>query len=120
MSLFSVKYQEMLLPVPGVFAELDAFYKKLSAFLLTAHHDDGTLLAAPTPVGAIVTYAGATVPRGWRRCDGTALSRTAHRVLFQAIGTTYGAGDGSATFLVPDLQGQGPMGQFIIYTGGGG
>lgn len=44
MSLFSIKYQEMLLQTPGLFEELDAFYKKLSAFLLTGHNDDGTLI----------------------------------------------------------------------------
>jgi microcystin-dependent protein len=63
------------------------------------------------PVGTVVMYGGATAPDGWKLCDGTAYSRTVtYNNLFTAIGTTYGAGDGSTTFNVPDLRGRAPIG----------
>ena len=48
-------------------------------------------------------FAGATTPEGWLLCDGSAVSRTDYANLFSVIGTTYGDGDGSTTFNVPDL-----------------
>lgn len=61
-----------------------------------------------TPVGSIVPYAGTDVstPAGWLFCGGQAVSRTTYSALFAVIGTTYGAGDGSTTFNVPDLRGR--------------
>jgi microcystin-dependent protein len=60
------------------------------------------------PVGTINPYAGsdATVPAGWLFCGGQAVSRTTYADLFAVIGSTYGAGDGSTTFNVPDLRGR--------------
>lgn len=62
------------------------------------------------PSGIVMAYAGATAPAGWALCDGSALSRTTRVNLFNAIGTTYGAGDGSTTFNIPDLRGRVPIG----------
>ena len=58
------------------------------------------------PVGSVYTFAGATVPTGWLKCNGALLSRTTYASLFAVIGTTYGAGDGSTTFALPDLRGE--------------
>jgi microcystin-dependent protein len=58
------------------------------------------------PVGTVVSYAGSAAPQGWLVADGSAVSRTAYSELFAAIGTTYGAGDGSTTFTLPDLRGR--------------
>lgn len=57
----------------------------------------------PAVVGAVVAFAGNTSPVGWLLCDGSAVSRTDYAALFSVIGTTYGAGDGSTTFNLPDL-----------------
>lgn len=57
----------------------------------------------PAVVGAIVAFAGSTSPTGWLLCDGSAVSRTDYAALFAVIGTTYGSGDGSTTFNVPNL-----------------
>jgi microcystin-dependent protein len=57
------------------------------------------------PAGMIVEFATATPPSGYLVCDGTPKSRTAYADLFAAIGTVWGAGDGSTTFNVPDLRG---------------
>lgn len=55
------------------------------------------------PPGAVIPFAGTTVPGGWLYCDGSAVSRTTYASLFAAIGTTWGAGDGSTTFNLPNL-----------------
>lgn len=61
-------------------------------------------------VGSITMYGGSTVPSGYLLCDGQAVSRTTYSDLFDVIGTTYGAGDGSTTFNVPNLKGKIPVG----------
>ncbi len=58
------------------------------------------------PAGTVVPYAGLVEPAGWLFAAGQAVGRTAHAALFAAIGTTYGAGDGSTTFNLPDLRGR--------------
>lgn len=58
------------------------------------------------PVGAITAYAGSTEPTGWLFCYGQAISRSTYSALFTAIGTTYGTGDGSTTFNLPDIRGR--------------
>jgi microcystin-dependent protein len=59
------------------------------------------------PVGSVIAFAGATAPPGWLLCDGSgATSRTTYSNLFAVIGTTYGTGNGSTTFHVPDMRGR--------------
>lgn len=53
-----------------------------------------------------VPFAGSTAPAGWLFCYGQAVSRTTYRRLFQTIGTTYGSGDESTTFNLPDMRGR--------------
>lgn len=55
-----------------------------------------------SPVGTLVPFAGSSAPSGWLICDGAAISRTTYAALFSVIGTTYGAGDGSETFNIPN------------------
>ena len=55
------------------------------------------------PCGIVQAFAGNTVPDGWLLCDGSAVSRTDYADLYTVIGDTYGAGDGSTTFNVPNL-----------------
>jgi len=56
------------------------------------------------PTGMIAPFAMSTPPTGWLECNGATISRSTYAALFSAIGTTYGAGDGSSTFLLPDLR----------------
>lgn len=58
------------------------------------------------PTGAIAYFAHTTVPYGWLKANGAAVSRTVYANLFALIGTTYGAGDGRTTFNLPDLRGE--------------
>lgn len=67
--------------------------------------------SAPTfgsgiPPGSIFEYAAASAPTGYLLCDGSAVSRTTYAALFTAISTSYGVGDGSTTFNVPDRRGR--------------
>lgn len=62
--------------------------------------------AARMPSGAVTMHAANTAPTGWLECNGAAVSRTTYAALFTAIGTTWGTGDGSTTFNVPDLRGE--------------
>lgn len=56
------------------------------------------------PTGTIVPWSDSSVPTGFLECNGAAVSRSTYSALFAIVGTTYGAGDGSSTFNVPDLQ----------------
>ena len=68
-------------------------------------------------IGTIKEFAGSSAPTKWLVCNGTAISRTTYSDLFSVIGTTYGAGDGSTTFNIPDFQGRSPKG---VGTSSGG
>jgi microcystin-dependent protein len=57
------------------------------------------------PAGAVMPFAMITPPQGWLAANGTAYSRSTYATLFAAIGTTFGSGDGSTTFNLPDLRG---------------
>lgn len=59
-----------------------------------------------TVKGSVMAYAGSVAPSGWLECDGSAVSRTTYANLFTVVGETYGAGDGSTTFNLPDLRGE--------------
>ncbi len=84
-------------------------------------HVDGDLIVTGTvdvgssgfsvSSGFILPFGGGSAPSGWLECDGAAVSRSTYSDLFAIIGTTYGAGDGSTTFNLPDLQGRVIMGQ---------
>jgi len=58
------------------------------------------------PTGSLTAFAATTAPSGWVECDGRAINRSANSNLFNVIGTTFGNGDGSTTFNVPDLRGE--------------
>jgi microcystin-dependent protein len=58
------------------------------------------------PPGAITAFAGSSAPTGYLLCDGSEISRATYANLFAVIGTTYGGGDGSLTFNLPDLRGR--------------
>ena len=58
------------------------------------------------PLGTVSGFAGSTAPSGWQLCYGQAISRTQYAGLFAVVSTTYGVGDGSTTFNVPDLRGR--------------
>jgi phage-related tail fiber protein len=58
------------------------------------------------PPGMVSFFGNSTAPTGWISCTGAAISRSTYSDLFSAIGTTYGSGDGSSTFNIPDMRGE--------------
>lgn len=60
--------------------------------------------------GEIIMYGGASAPLGWLFCQGQELSRAVYSALFDVIGTTYGAGNGTTTFNIPDFRDASPLG----------
>jgi microcystin-dependent protein len=58
------------------------------------------------PTGTVIYFASSTAPAGFLKANGALVSRTTYAALFAAIGTTFGAGDGSTTFALPDLRGE--------------
>ncbi|MBL8033901.1 MAG: tail fiber protein [Leptospiraceae bacterium] len=83
---------------PAVAAEVNANFDDLFTKV--------NLLDQNGPPGLIVAYGGATAPTGWFICNGTTVSRTTYAALFTAIGTTFGSGNGTTTFHLPDLRGR--------------
>lgn len=95
-------------------------YTNIAAGEIPANHRSRvTLLSAsqalvedmpPTPsyvsAGAIMHFCQSTAPAGWLKANGSLVSRTTYAALFAAIGTTFGVGDGSTTFALPDLRGE--------------
>ena len=88
--------------------------------VITAKIQDGAVTAAKLdagavsvlmPSGSLMPYAGSSAPTGYLLCDGAAISRSTYSALFALVGTTYGAGDGSSTFNIPDLRGRVIAGQ---------
>jgi len=68
-------------------------------------------ISALMPTGTVLPFAGINAPTGYLFCDGDAISRTTYSDLFGIIETTYGVGDGSTTFNIPDLRGRVVAGQ---------
>jgi len=83
------------------------------------YSDGSTQTTAWLPAGTIIMYGASTAPSGWLACNGSAVSRTTYATLFAVIGTTFGAGDGSTTFNVPDFRrrvavGSGGVGSSVL------
>lgn len=73
---------------------------------------DSLVFAAATavPTGTVLPFAAAAAPSGFLLCNGAAVSRSTYSVLFNLVGTTFGMGDGSSTFNLPNLTGRFPLG----------
>jgi microcystin-dependent protein len=103
--MISLRYAE-LLPGP-VREEFESMVAQLRGLFSVSFNEDGSLRTGdPTlglvPVATVMDYAGTSAPTGWLLCDGSQVSRVTYKGLFEVIGTTYGVGDGSTTFNVPD------------------
>ena len=85
----------------------------MSNYEATKYDFDGANLTGieGIPTATIVPWSSASVPSGFLECNGAAVSRTTYATLFGIVGTTYGTGDGSTTFNVPDLADNVPVGK---------
>lgn len=103
-------------------AEFENLASRFREIWLTEHNEDGTHRSAErtlnfVPVGSGQLWFTGTAPSGWVLCDGSQVSRLTYKSLFDVITTTYGAGDGSTTFNVPDLRQRFPLGKANAGTG---
>lgn len=108
-------------PVPGTVGDANAIKNAFIALQTLLNGQlDATNFAAGTfaaiPAGSLVDFAGSSAPTGWLICDGSAISRSSYAGLYAAIGTSFGAGDGTTTFNLPDTRGRATVG----YTASGG
>lgn len=102
----------------GILANPDGTYETRSPHPVTESNDNSIattkwvrdLLLSAVPTGTILPFAGKTVPSGFMACNGGTISRTTYAKLFAAIGTAWGAGDGSTTFKLPDWRNRTVMG----------
>lgn len=90
-------------------ATIQATFPNVAGAITATHTElqaaaDAVAAAQYIPAGSILPFAGSSTPSGYLLCYGQAVSRTTYSGLFTAISTTYGSGDGSTTFNVPDLR----------------
>lgn len=102
--------------------EFENMAARLREIFLKEHNEDGTHITTIAnlnfvPIGAILNWSTATAPTGWILCEGQQVSRLTYKGLFDVIGTTFGAGDGSTTFNVPDFRGRFALSKAAAGTG---
>lgn len=101
-------------------SDLDNICNSLTDFFNITQLDSTNLQSATAqrlmPTGTVVMYGSQTPPAGWLNCDGAAVSRTAFATLYGVIRTTFGVGDGSTTFNLPDYRGNIPVGMGGVGT----
>ena len=83
--------------------------------VVKVEENEATLLKN-CPVGCVMMYAKSATPEGWLTCNGSTVSRTTYGELFNVIGTTFGEGDGSTTFALPNLTNKFAMGNDTVGT----
>lgn len=106
----------------AVVQEFEHLIGRLRGFLSQSFDADGNLIVADPnlavfSVGDYKPSSKTADHSGWLLCDGRAVSRVTHKPLFDVVGTTYGAGDGSTTFNIPNLQGRFLLGKATAGTG---
>ena len=84
---------------------------KIQNGAVTSDKLNASAISTLMPSGATFPYAGGSAPTGYLLCDGAAISRSTYSALFAILSTTYGSGDGSSTFNIPDLRGRVIAGQ---------
>ena len=72
----------------------------------TSESSESNIISEALPIGTIIPYPSSIIPEGFLECNGQAVSRTTYSSLFNIIGTTFGSGDGSTTFNLPNIQGR--------------
>lgn len=124
LSLLGFKYNDNLqamglkFSAPTIFGKANVFQPEPGEIIYDSseskfyghdHSDNWVELssgAAIMPTGVVLPFGGTSAPNGFLIADGTAVSRTEYAALFAVIGTSFGIGDGSTTFNLPDLRGR--------------
>ena len=89
-----------------------------SGNVLTSNGTTWTSAAVPSqlPTGGLMMWATSSAPSGWLLCNGAAVSRSTYSGLYAVVGTTFGSGDGSTTFNLPDYRDRMPIGAGTTYS----
>ena len=95
----------------GMRADLAMGGFKLTNLAAGTNPGDAATVSQLVPIGGVLDYAGSIAPTGFALLFGQAVSRTTYAALFAIIGTTYGVGDGSTTFNLPDARGRAVVGK---------
>lgn len=113
--------------IPAAFVDEGRFitvpWRRLLVSLWNRTGGTDDLISRLAPPGSLMIWAGTDLPLRTLECNGQAVSRSTYGALYRAIGTTWGAGNGSTTFNVPDYQGKmviGADGSSYILGGSGG
>lgn len=88
---------------------------EFSGATISSQEETVSVIVPTTPIGSMMMWPTSSAPGGWLLCQGQAISRTAYAELFAVLGTTFGVGDGSSTFNLPDTRGR-----FILGTAASG
>lgn len=94
------------IPTPSTVSAGDTFPASAYNIISNNLQDHEARIVSAAMTGMVSAFAGVAAPTGWLLCDGTAVSRSTYSALFAVTGTTYGVGDGSTTFNVPNLKGR--------------
>ena len=106
-------YHEFAEPISGIFYIVPSEQKNYAydgTTLVSVGGGGGSVTGDTLPIGSMVPFGSINVPAGWLVCDGSEVSRTTYSELFAVIGTSYGAGDGSTTFNLPNKKGRNSVG----------
>lgn len=87
-------------------AAIKATFPNITGEVSVSQNDLNAIAGGTGDPGAVLYFARNTAPTGYLKANGAAVSRTTYAALFSAIGVTYGSGDGSTTFNLPDLRGE--------------
>ena len=110
-SVSGVKYLSSYVPVGGDTVWMATDGRDWIVIGKLGNGSNGTTIVEAMPAGSIIEWGGATAPANWLIADGSAVSRTTYASLYAAIGTTFGTGNGTTTFNLPDLRGRVPVGK---------
>ena len=94
------------IPTPSTVSAGDTFPASAYNIISNNLQDHEARIVTAAMTGMVSAFAGVAAPSGWLLCDGSPISRTTYSALFAVTSTTYGVGDGSTTFNVPDLKGR--------------
>ncbi len=102
----NIKFLIFSIIITSALTLLICFFQASSQIVTAVENPNGAI-----PSGSIQIYSGPDLPVGYLLADGSAVSRTTYNVLFATIGTTYGSGNGSTTFNLPNLNGRFAVGK---------
>ena len=102
--------------IPGAYGDVQMIFNStFGAWVLLNPTTSPASTTITQPTGSVIMWTNVTPPSGWLLCNGQAVSRTSYSGLFAILGISFGSGDGSTTFNVPNFQNLMPIGAGAVY-----